>query len=193
MTGLLLCGGKSSRMGSDKGLLNAAGITWAETAYQKIATVVSSVAISVNKEQLPSYKKHFLESELIVDSDQLKIGGPLCGLLSAHIQMPKEDIFLFACDLLFMETPVFEALLLQQKETPDKEAFVFMQDQETEPLCGIYTAIGLNKILTAYQNESLGKQSMKHVLEMLSTSKKELPDEWKPFFKNINTRNDLNG
>ncbi len=193
MTGLLLCGGKSSRMGSDKGLLNAAGITWAETAYQKIATVVSSVAISVNKEQLPSYKKRFLESELIVDSDQLKIGGPLCGLLSAHIQMPKEDIFLFACDLLFMETPVFEALLLQQKETPDKEAFVFMQDQETEPLCGIYTAIGLNKILTAYQNESLGKQSMKHVLEMLSTSKKELPDEWKPFFKNINTRNDLNG
>lgn len=34
MTGIILCGGKSSRMGSDKGLLSTSGITWAETACQ---------------------------------------------------------------------------------------------------------------------------------------------------------------
>jgi molybdopterin-guanine dinucleotide biosynthesis protein A len=72
-----------------------------------------------------SYAKHFTEKQLIVDDNQLNIGGPLHGLLSTHIQFPQEDIFLFACDLLFMETVVFEALLLQQKIFPGKEAFVF--------------------------------------------------------------------
>jgi molybdopterin-guanine dinucleotide biosynthesis protein A len=52
MTGLLLCGGKSSRMGSDKGLLSAEGITWAATAYNKLSTVASLIFISVNDEQL---------------------------------------------------------------------------------------------------------------------------------------------
>lgn len=192
MTGLILCGGRSSRMGSDKGLLHTSGITWAETACSKLATVVSSVAISVNSEQLPSYSRHFTEKQLIVDNDHLKIGGPLCGLLSAHIQMPEEDIFLFACDLLFMQTIVFEKLQELQKQSPGHEAFVFTQGQETEPLCGIYTAGALRRILAAYQDGSLGKQSMKHALESVNTLRTELPGDWQHYFKNINTRHDLN-
>jgi molybdopterin-guanine dinucleotide biosynthesis protein A len=191
MTGLLLCGGKSSRMGSDKGLLSAEGITWAATAYNKLSTVASLIFVSVNDEQLLSYAKHFTEKQLIVDDKQLNIGGPLLGLLSTHIQIPQEDIFVFACDLLFMETVVFEALLLQQKILPDKEAFVFIQAGEAEPLCGIYTGKGLKKILHACQNGALGKPSMKHVLEILDTSLTELPKEWEHCFKNINTKQDL--
>jgi molybdopterin-guanine dinucleotide biosynthesis protein A len=191
MTGLILCGGRSSRMGSDKGLLPAEGITWAATAYNKLSSIVSSIFISVNDEQLSSYAKHFNRDQLIVDDNQLNIGGPLHGLLSTHLQFPQEDIFLFACDLLFMETIVFDTLLLQQKTFPGKEAFVFNQSGEAEPLCGIYTAEGLYKIINAYQNGVLGKPSMKHVLETLDTSLTELPKEWEHCFKNINTKQDL--
>ncbi len=191
MTGLLLCGGKSSRMGSDKGLLPALGITWAEAAYNKLASVVSNIAISVNREQLPAYTKHFTKEQLIVDEDVLQVGGPLRGLFSAHIQMPQEDILLFACDLLYMETPVFNTLLLRQKQSRDKEAFVFTQDGEDEPLCGIYTAVGLSRMFKAYQNGQIGKQSMKHVLETLHTERILLPENQKHCFKNINTRQDL--
>lgn len=191
MTGLLLCGGKSSRMGSDKGLLPAEGITWAEQAYHKLSSVVSPVFISVNNEQLSSYSKHFTETQLIVDNDQLNIGGPLRGLLSTHIRIPREDIFLFACDLLFMETVVFDALLLQQIQLPAKEAFVFTQGGEAEPLCGIYTAKGLSKIINAYESGVLGKPSMKHMLETLDSLFTKLPKEWEHYFKNINTRQDL--
>ena len=191
MTGLILCGGQSSRMGSDKGLLSASGITWTENAYNKLASVVSPVAISVNKLQQQTYAAHFQVQQLIVDNDQLTIGGPLHGLLSTHILMPQEDIFLFACDLLFMETIVFKKLLTQQRLSPGHEALVFTQQQEAEPLCGIYTATGLAKILTAYHAGTLGKQSMKHVLETMDTLYTKLPGNWQPYFKNINTRHDL--
>jgi molybdopterin-guanine dinucleotide biosynthesis protein A len=193
MTGLLLCGGRSSRMGSDKGLLPAGGITWAETAYRNLSTVVSPVYISVNSEQLSSYAEYFSESQLIIDDDQLNIGGPLLGLLTMHIRIPEEDIFLFACDLLSMKTVVFAALLAQHKQLPGKEAFVFMHEEEAEPLCGIYTAKGLGKILHACQNNVFGKPSMKHVLETLDTSLTKLPEEWKYCFNNINTRHELDG
>jgi molybdenum cofactor guanylyltransferase len=191
MTGLILCGGQSSRMGSDKGLLSDSGIVWAKIACQKLASAVSAVSISVNKQQLQPYLEHFPLAQLIVDNDELTIGGPLRGLLSAHLLMPEEDIFLFACDLLFMESIVFEELLSHQKKSPDKEAFVFMQEGEAEPLCGIYTAAGLAKIFAACQSATLGKQSMKHVLETLDTLSIPLEDSWQPYFKNINTRHDM--
>jgi len=192
MTGIILCGGNSSRMGTDKGLLFSSGITWAETACTKLSSVISPIAFSVNHRQQQTYAAHFPTQQLIVDNDQLNIGGPLRGLLSAHIQMPQEDIFLFACDLLFMEPIVFKELLTHQQQSPGCEAFVFMQQQEAEPLCGIYTAAGLAKILAIYYAGTLGKQSMKHVLETVNTLHPELPADWQPYFKNINTRHDLN-
>jgi molybdopterin-guanine dinucleotide biosynthesis protein A len=192
MTGLILCGGQSSRMGTDKGLLADSGNTWVETACNKLASVISPVAISINQQQEPSYLSVFPYRQLIVDNDQLSVGGPLRGLLSAHMLMPEETIFLFACDLLFMEPIVFTELIIQQQQNPDSEAYVFTQRQEAEPLCGIYTSTGLAKILAAYHTGTLGKQSMKHILETLNTAYLPLPDEWQTYFKNINTRHDLN-
>jgi molybdopterin-guanine dinucleotide biosynthesis protein A len=191
MTGLVLCGGNSSRMGTDKGLLLVSGITWAETACSKLSNLIPAVTISVNAQQLPVYRSHFPDKTLIVDNPQLSVGGPLRGLLSVHLQLPKEDIFVFACDLLFMENIVFRNLLDKQQQSPAYEAYVFMNNQQAEPLCGVYTAKGLAKIFTAYHEGSLGKQSMKHVLEMLNTCYQPLPSAWQDYFKNINTRDEL--
>ena len=191
MTGLVLCGGNSSRMGTDKGMLSDAGITWAQKACTKLESVMPVVAVSVNRQQKEIYTSHFPSNTLIVDHEQLTIGGPLRGLLSAHLLMPEEDIFVFACDLLLMESIVFEELITFQQQSPSSEAFVYRWHEEAEPLCGIYTARGLAKIYAAYNAGALARQSMKHVLELLDTSYSSLPDTWQPYFKNINTRQDL--
>ncbi len=47
MIGLILCGGQSSRMGSDKGLLKLEAKTWAQTAIDKMEILHIPVKISV--------------------------------------------------------------------------------------------------------------------------------------------------
>ena len=52
MYGLILCGGKSSRMGTDKGLLKLEANTWAQTAVDKLSELSIPVKLSVNKNNM---------------------------------------------------------------------------------------------------------------------------------------------
>jgi hypothetical protein len=49
MIGLILCGGQSSRMGMDKGLLQFNGISWAQSAANKMAELNIPVYLSIAK------------------------------------------------------------------------------------------------------------------------------------------------
>jgi molybdenum cofactor guanylyltransferase len=51
MLGIVLCGGQSSRMGTDKGLMVNEARTWAQTAVDKLTTLLIPVKISVNEKQ----------------------------------------------------------------------------------------------------------------------------------------------
>ena len=55
MLGIILCGGQSSRMGSDKGLLKLEAKTWAQTAIDKMTVLNIPVKISVNNQQYSEY------------------------------------------------------------------------------------------------------------------------------------------
>ena len=51
LIGVVLCGGKSSRMGSDKGLLKLNDKTWAELAVKKMEQLRIPVYVSINETQ----------------------------------------------------------------------------------------------------------------------------------------------
>ena len=114
MLGVILCGGKSTRMGSDKGLLKLdMPIHWAKTAADKISELDLPVYFSVNPTQYPEYATIFPAEQLIKDSDTLQLRGPLCGVLSVHLRFPNEDLFILACDMPLMETALLKDLLKQ--------------------------------------------------------------------------------
>jgi molybdopterin-guanine dinucleotide biosynthesis protein A len=163
MLGVILCGGQSTRMGSDKGLLKLHANTWTQTAIDKVSELQIPVVVSVNNEQYVDYSSIFPPQQLITDNDSLKMKGPLCGILSVHIQHPQEDILILACDMPLMETELLKELMIHyQQDLAD--AFVFTNDGEPEPLCGIYKATGLAHILHLYQTGQLPKHSMKYML-----------------------------
>jgi molybdopterin-guanine dinucleotide biosynthesis protein A len=186
MIGVVLCGGKSLRMGSDKGLLrNKEGVCWSASAYQKLAELKIKVVVSVNNQQR-GYKNIFREDQLMIDNPSLLLGGPLLGLLSVHLQFPKEEQLVLACDMTDMKTEVLRFLYKKYNQKPD-EAMVFSEAGYAEPLCGIYSSSGLKKIYSLYQNKNLPKNSMRYILSQLSTFQFELTDKWKSCFKNFNS------
>lgn len=193
MIGAILCGGQSSRMGTDKGLLLSEKNTWARIAFDKLQALLSLTVVSVNEQQFLLYNNLFTENLLVPDDAAIHIGGPLCGILSIHKKYPGRDILVLACDMPLMHVDVLKELMHQyNRGIENKQAIVFINQNEAEPLCGIYKAAGLASIYTLYETNELGRHSMKHALELLLVKELVLPIEWQPFFKNFNARHELN-
>lgn len=193
MIGVILCGGQSSRMGTDKGLLKLHANTWAQTAVDKLAELQLPVVISVNKNQYDDYATIFSPHQLIIDNDSLQIKGPLAGLLSVHLQHHTEDLLLLACDMPLMETSLLKELVTIYNQDSAADTLVYINDGEPEPLCGIYKSSGLNHILHLYQTSQLPKHSMKFMLEHINTHFVPLTDDKKKCFRNFNAHAELNG
>jgi len=192
MLGVILCGGQSTRMGTDKGMLKLESRTWAQTAIDKMAALNIPVKISVNNNQRPEYASIFSATDLIVDNPSLSLKGPLLGLLSCHLVFPAEDFFILACDMPLMGISVLTELFsFYKKQTAD--AYVFTNDGEPEPLCGIYTAKSLAKIIGLFKNGELTKYSMKFMLDHLIVITIAANEEQKKYFRNFNAHAELNG
>ncbi len=190
MLGIILCGGQSKRMGSDKGLLKQEEKTWAQSAIDKMSSLNITVKISVNKNQYSTYAEIFSIDDLIVDNDTLSLKGPLLGVLSCHLAFPGEDIFLLACDMPWMEISVLTSLYkIYQQQNSD--AYIFTNDEEAEPLCGIYTAKGLAVIFAMLNKGELIKHSMKFMLEHLMVTRIPLSENEKKYFLNFNTQDEV--
>ena len=193
MLGVVLCGGQSTRMTSDKGLLTLNEDTWAQISANKLKTLGVQVAISVNRSQVDAYSLIFPREQLVADNDELQIKGPLCGILSVHVQHPEQDLFVLACDMPMMQTDLLTALLVQYQKNILADSFIYSNDGELEPLCGIYRSKGLARIMHLYLSEQFPKHSMKYMLEQIKVHFTPVPGNRQECFRNFNTRTELNG
>ena len=73
MKGVILSGGESTRMGSDKGLLTFHSTSWTQNAVKKIKDLQIPVVVSINQKQIESYSSILSSQILIVDNDSLEV------------------------------------------------------------------------------------------------------------------------
>ena len=170
--GVILCGGQSSRMGSDKGLLPyAEGITWAEHQYALLESVCSRVLVSVNPLQKNNYRACFSEEQLVSDQAALQLKGPLLGLISVHLEHPTKDIFLLACDMTSVTESEIRSVL-------DAGGYVtaYKNGETFEPLCAFYSAAACAAILRKTQTalgageHPPGLQRLLHEMNVMALS-----------------------
>jgi molybdenum cofactor guanylyltransferase len=166
LLGVVLCGGESKRMGSDKGLLHLHGATWAEHIAGKLRAHGLPVVVSINSLQQAAYSKVFLSEELIVD--ELPMHGPLNGLLTVHHKFEQKDILLLACDLIEMDDSTLSQLI-EAYEKNDAEYFAFEQDNFFQPLSAIYTSKALSSLSQRLKSGSLANYSFQHILNNSNT------------------------
>lgn len=188
--GVVLCGGKSTRMGNDKGLIITHETYWAKEAAAKLKFVNSSVYFSVNETQVEKYAAVVEGNYLIADNEALNTAGPLKGLLSVHERFPGTDILLLACDMPLMKTEVLVFLYHQYLQN-EYDAYVFGEPQRTEPLAAIYCGKALAFVYEQLQSGNLKRYSMQHVLELLHTNYNPISKQWENAFSNVNNIEEL--
>jgi molybdopterin-guanine dinucleotide biosynthesis protein A len=133
--GLVLAGGRSSRMGRDKaGLTYGDGATQLERAMSLLAPHVVRAYVSVRADQgTDPLRARF---ERIPDS--VENLGPIAGILAAQAQHPQAAWLVLACDLPLLDEETLATLLRARAPERDATAFRSSHDGLPEPLCAIY-------------------------------------------------------
>ncbi|MFZ9002722.1 MAG: NTP transferase domain-containing protein [Robiginitalea sp.] len=138
LMGLVLAGGRSTRMGTDKGLLTYHDQPQREYLYEQMRPLCAGVYLSIRPEQQASLPEGFA---FIVDENKYR--GPLNGLLSAHHAFPDAAWLVVACDLPLIDMEVLAYLIARRNPKAMATAFATRKSGLPEPLAAIWEPHGL--------------------------------------------------
>jgi len=132
--GLVLAGGKSRRMGSDKASLTQGGETQLDRSMKLLDAHLDRVFVSTSQDQADDpLRRNF---EQIVDAYEDL--GPLAGILSAMDKNPQVSWLVLACDLPNVDDATIAFLLDNASAEHAATAFRSVHDELPEPLCAIF-------------------------------------------------------
>lgn len=132
--GLVLAGGRSTRMGRDKAALEFGGASALARACALIGACCERSFVSVSSAQ----RDDPLRAGFPCIEDQHGSVGPADGILSAQFAHPHAAWLVVACDLPLLDTATLNALVGQRETSKAVTAFRSTHDGLPEPLCAIY-------------------------------------------------------
>jgi molybdopterin-guanine dinucleotide biosynthesis protein A len=180
-------------MGADKSFVRlptSGQVNFFETTKQLIQSVGLEIFVSIREEQLGLYQSY---SDVRFIYDSVSLEGPLNGVLSAYEKYPDYDWLILPVDMPFLTQEVIMFLMKEYMEGQyGHEVFVFQtKDSFVQPIPGIYTKEILRKIAWLHYSGQLVKNSFKEIVELSNVYRIQSPENWRDFFKNINTSHEL--
>lgn len=175
---IILAGGKSSRMGQDKGLMLLNGKSMIEYVIDVAKQISPQISIVANNE---SYSKFGLP----VYKDEFEEKGPLAGIYTGLKNSTTEHNLILSCDIPFVQKDLLEFLLISS-EGSDITTSLF-QDK-LHPLIGVYS-----KSCESIIAQQISKNELKvsNIFEKLKTKQIDVSHFDSSNFRNINSETDL--
>jgi len=179
LSGVVLAGGKSTRMGTDKAVMLYRNQSLADHAVHKLALFCKHVYISVNEENVRT-----IDNPVPKITDTHRGEGPVTGILSS-IKAIQSDILVIACDMPLITEEDISNLI----DNWDKEAAATMYFHDDtglyEPLLAIWNYAFLDTLQSFYDKgfrslQSFARQHHVHKIKPLHRAR----------FANINENKD---
>jgi len=143
---VILAGGESKRMGSDKARVKLAGLTLIERVLATVNPLFDDVMISGRDNAVEIGGTRFVK-------DRHTGRGPIIGLCAALQEARHPYLFVIACDMPFVTPQLIESLALN----PDGyDVVVPMRDGRPEPLCALYSTACINVLVGRVENGQRG-------------------------------------
>jgi molybdenum cofactor guanylyltransferase len=148
--GIVLCGGKSTRMGTSKALLPFGP----ETMLQRVVRLLSQVVAPIVAVAAPDQVLPALPADVIVTRDEQEGRGPLEGLRAGLKALPAdvEAAYVTSCDVPLL-VPAFVQQMLQFAERCD--VAVIELDGFAHPLSAVYRRTTLPHVEELLANNRL--------------------------------------
>jgi molybdenum cofactor guanylyltransferase len=184
--GVVLCGGKSTRMGTSKALLPFGSETMLQRVVRLLSGVVTPiVVVAAVDQELPP-----LPAEVIVTRDEHEGRGPLEGLRAALKALPAgvDGAYVTSCDVPLL-VPGFVQQMLELAQGYD--VAVMEIDGFTHPLSAVYRAATLRHV-----EDLLAQSRLRPVFLFDAVNTRRVrPDEMTAdpdlrTLRNLNTRDD---
>lgn len=182
ITGIILAGGQSLRMGSNKALVSWKGKRLVDWVMEALRPLCSRIIISAN-EDIPN----LTEAELV--KDHHRGIGPAAGIEAGLSASNTRLNILATCDTPMLSTPFFKYMLEMHG---DFEISIPVHHGVNEPLIGVYNRSALNNF-----REAISKGLYKPPAIIRSCNFQEVPvcgesGFYNPgLFLNINSREDM--
>jgi len=132
--GLILAGGRSSRMGRDKALLKYHGKSQIEWTAERARAVCKQVYLSVRPDQVGDPARKVLPQIV----DRIADKGPIAGIMAAQAQAPDVAWLILACDLPYIDENTLSHLVASRDPSRVATAYRSTHDGLPEPLCAIF-------------------------------------------------------
>lgn len=185
ITGIILSGGKGSRLGTEKGLAVYGGKPLVSYSIAALEPLCGEILLSANNE-LESY----LQFGLKIVEDEVKGVGPMGGILACLKRSKTSYNLVLSCDIPFVETALLSYLLSQIE---NYQVVVPVHGNNLlEPLCGFYNT---NVISCLEESVHSGDYKLMDFLRLIKL-KTIVIDNRLPFFNdqlfyNINFKSEL--
>jgi molybdenum cofactor guanylyltransferase len=178
----IMAGGKSSRMGTDKGLLLIEGKAMVQYVIEQLQPIFSKVVIVSNNRE---YEKFGLK----VIPDLIKDIGPAGGIYTALKHSDSQLNFIVSCDMPLITKEAIEFIFKTRKQSQ----IVLLKNQgNLEPLFGLYAKDCETVWLQLIHQKTIKLQEMVLRFNLQTIAVEDNIIFNQSFFKNINTKADFN-
>lgn len=173
---VILCGGKSSRMGSNKALLPFNGAILAQYMYERMQKIFENVFL-VAKDSSPfsSFAPSFIQ-------ESGEIYAPLIGIERALESLREQRVFFLSVDTPFITRAEIDLLF---ENVGEEQIFYAKTPLKSHFLCGIYQQSTLSIIKEMIEKEDF---KMSQLISRVKSGFVEFEDE--ESFSNLNTPQD---
>jgi molybdopterin-guanine dinucleotide biosynthesis protein A len=130
VTGLILLGGKSSRYGSNKALVEIEGVRLVDRVAGVMKSIFHRVILLTNTPE------EYTDLRLPMVEDLIMGLGPMGGIYTGLMAMPDETGFLVACDMPFLSGKLIRHMV---EVRDDFDTVVPRMDWMLEPLHALYS------------------------------------------------------